>query len=129
MKKGSNHVLSPDTEVDVLEKASAETHSQEEKDKKPQKSYRPDSPDKFFVQILHDDDTYSDTMYTWSQILSFVDMSDCHNEKIRVFHSSDFGSIEELTVLGCWHKMDDPLLIKLVDKKGNVIRFGYGTDH
>lgn len=31
---------------------------------------------KFFVQILFDDGTYIDTIKTWSDILSFVDMKD-----------------------------------------------------
>lgn len=131
MKKNSNQALSPDTGVEVLkEKASAEIHSQKNTDDmKFKKAHCPDIPEKFYVQILHENDTYSESMYSWSQILSFVDMSDCHNDKIIVFYSTDFGAIEKLTVLGCWHDMKDPLLIKLVDKNGTVIRSGYGTDH
>lgn len=84
---------------------------------------------KFFVQILFDDGTYIDTIKTWSDILSFVDMKDCHNCEIKVFRSCGYGKIEELEVLGCWHDHDDPLKIRLVDKCGETICFGYGTDH
>ena len=34
------------------------------------KSPAPNYPDRFFVHILHDDNTYSTNVYTWSQILS-----------------------------------------------------------
>ena len=33
------------------------------------KSPAPNYPDRFFVHILHDDNTYSTNGYTWSQIL------------------------------------------------------------
>lgn len=93
------------------------------------KSPAPNCPDKFFVHILHDDNTYSTNVYTWSQILSFVDMSDCHDDEIRVFYSPEYGKIEELEVLGTWHDPKEPLLIELVSQSREVICSGYGTDH
>lgn len=93
------------------------------------KSPAPNYPDRFFVHILHDDNTYSTNVYTWSQILSFVDMSDCHDDEIRVFYSPEYGKIEELEVLGTWHDPKEPLLIELVSQNREVICSGYGTDH
>lgn len=103
-----------------------EKETKKEEKKAPTANY----PNRFFVHILHpDDNTYTTTLYTWSQILSFVDMSDCHDDEIRVFYSPEYGKVEELEVLGTWHDKDDPLLIELVNQKGEVIRSGYGTDH
>lgn len=51
------------------------------------------------------------------------------NVSVFVFRSCGYGKIEELEVLGCWHDHDDPLKIRLVDKYGETICFGYGTDH
>lgn len=85
--------------------------------------------ERYFVQVLLDDNGLYNRTMTSSEIIERIDMKDCSGQEIAVFMTTEFGKIEQLKVLGCWHNLDDPLLIELVDKNNKVIISGYGTDH
>ena len=83
---------------------------------------------KYIVQVISED-AIDTVMKTASQIIGWVDMSDCYPElDIRVWESCEDGLIE-LDVRGCWHDMDNPLYIEAVRPDGSVAFDGYGTDH
>lgn len=86
-------------------------------------------PFNLFVQILHEDNTFTNKLYPLSKVIEFVSMSDCHDEEMRVFYPSEYGVLEELQILGTWHDANDPLRIDLVDSRGETIFTGYGEDH
>lgn len=86
--------------------------------------------EKFLVQIrFHGDpETYASLM-TGNQIIDRVGMYDCYDEELKVYRITEFGNIEEIKVYGTWHDMKNPLYIKGVDSKGEIVFDGFGTDH
>ena len=86
--------------------------------------------EKFLVQIKLPDDpeTYSRLM-TGHEIVDRVSMHDCYDEELAVYRVTEFGNIEKIEVYGTWHNMKNPLYIKGVDTRGEIVFDGFGTDH
>lgn len=86
--------------------------------------------EKFLVQIKFPDDpeVYSRFM-TGYEIVDRVGMYDCYDEELKVYRITEFGNIEEIKVYGTWHNMKNPLYIKGVDSRGEIVFDGFGTDH
>lgn len=85
--------------------------------------------EKFLVVTRYDDGTESVSTQTEYKIIDRVDMQDCSNTEIEVYRVKFGEEPEKLTILGTWHMFDDPLYIAVVNKNGNVVFDGYGTDH
>jgi len=75
------------------------------------------------------DDTEYTALATPHEIIDHIDMMDCTDEKIEVYKMQFGAQPKELYVCECWHNMNDPLYIKVVDEDGNIEFDGYGTDH
>lgn len=82
----------------------------------------------YLVQSMFDDEV-SISLRSQYEIISRIDMKDCSNEEMYVFDVSQYGSVKPLVIHGCWHKLSNPLYIKVTDEEGNIEFDGYGTDH
>lgn len=81
--------------------------------------------EKFLVQRVIDDEMHSQIM-TAHELISYIDMDDCHGEMYEIFDcTSMFGEIKKLHYKG-WQPN---CLIEIVDDRGEVVLRGYGTDH
>lgn len=83
---------------------------------------------KKYLVIMEMDGETSPSLNTASQIISWVDMSDCTGASFKVFDLTT-GQPVELQLHGCWHDMKNPLYIKATDGDGNIVFDGWGTDH
>ena len=88
---------------------------------------------KEYLVQLHDlnDNSICSSMKNKNEIIDMIDMSDCYNDlEFRVFDvETQYGSVEELEVHGCWHDFKNPLYIKATHSDGTIEFDGYGTDH
>jgi len=73
-------------------------------------------------------DTTEASFKAEAEIISFVDMQDCHDQTVRVFDLLHSAPVE-LRIHGSWHNPNNPLYIMLTDPYGNVVVDGYGTNH
>ncbi|MDE7202433.1 MAG: hypothetical protein K2O91_11165 [Lachnospiraceae bacterium] len=78
----------------------------------------------YLVQKLINNEVYA-KVYTETQLINFLDMSDCYDEEYRIYDISVFGEIREVLYKG-WQPNR---LIEIVDSNGNIVASGYGTDH
>lgn len=84
-----------------------------------------DLPERFLVQRMIDDEIFSRIM-TANELINYIDMSDCYDEKFEIFDCDTvFGSVRKLHYKG-WQPR---CLIEIVDDQNNVVLRGYGTDH
>lgn len=84
---------------------------------------------KYLVVGGADGDMFAE-MWSPGRILDYMDMSDCYEYDVfRVYDIGSDGSLSEVTLHGAWHDPSRPLYMKGVDKGGNVLFYGYGTDH
>lgn len=79
---------------------------------------------KFLVQKHIEGETYT-RICTETELISYLDMSDCSDEEYRIFDISFWGKVKEVFYRG-WQSNR---LIEVVDNDGNVVLSGYGTDH
>ena len=82
----------------------------------------------YFVQHRFDDELCI-SIKTAREIINRVDMSDCSDEEMEVWESTEFGKLTKLTLHGCWHDPSNPLYIKATRPDGSIAFDGYGTDH
>lgn len=90
-------------------------------------TYKPlkETPERFLVQKMIDDEIFSRIM-TANELINYIDMSDCHDEKFEIFDCDTvFGSVRKLYYKG-WQP---GCLIEIVDEDGTVVLRGYGEDH
>lgn len=78
----------------------------------------------FLVQKLIDSEVYG-KIYTETELINYLDMSDCYDEEFKIYDISVFGEIREVQYKG-WQP---DRLIEIVDSSGNIVASGYGTDH
>lgn len=79
---------------------------------------------KFLVQKHIEGETYT-RICTETELISFLDMSDCSDEEYRIFDITIWGEVKEVFYRG-WQPN---CLIEIIDGNGNTILSGYGTDH
>lgn len=79
---------------------------------------------KFLVQKYIEGEMYT-KICTETELISYIDMSDCHDEEYRIFDISVFGEVREVFYKG-WQPR---CLIEIADSDGNVVLGGYGTEH
>ena len=82
----------------------------------------------YLLQIQIDGEVFA-CIRTKAEIIDRIDMLDCTDEELKVYKVDVFGCVEPLEIYGCWHNPKEPLYIKVVDTKGNIVFDGYGTDH
>lgn len=81
----------------------------------------------FLVQrICHwDDESRENTIMTADELVHYIDMQDICTEEYKIYEITEYGTINEIFYRGwqpgCW--------IEFVDRKGEVVLCGYGTDH
>lgn len=64
-------------------------------------------------------------IYTETELISYLNMSDCSDEEYRIYDISTFGEVKEVFYKG-WQPN---CLIEVIDSDGNIIVRGYGTEH
>ena len=83
----------------------------------------------YLVQRILDRDTEEETrestIMTASELISYVDMWDIHQESFEIYDITNFGEIVHLNYVG-WQPM---CLIEFATDDGTVVLSGYGTDH
>lgn len=79
---------------------------------------------KFLVQKHIEGETYT-RICTETELISYLDMSDCSDEEYKIFDISVLGEVKEVFYQG-WQPN---CLIEVVDGEGNVVLSGYGSDH
>lgn len=79
---------------------------------------------KFLVQ-KHIEGEVCAKIYTETELISYLDMSDCSDEEYRIYDISVFGEVKEVFYKG-WQPN---CLIEVIDSDGNIIVRGYGTEH
>lgn len=79
---------------------------------------------KFLVQKFIESEVYA-RICTETELINYLDMSDCSDEEYRIFDVTLWGEIKEVFYRG-WQPN---CLIEITDKNGNVVVSGYGTDH
>lgn len=82
----------------------------------------------FLIQrvLPTDESTRINTIMTTDELISYIDAQDfMHEEHYKIYEITEFGTLEEIFYRG-WQPN---CLIELVDKKGQVIFSGRGTDH
>lgn len=78
----------------------------------------------YLVQKLIDSEVYG-KIYTETELINYLDMSDCYDEEFRIYDISVFGEIREVHYKG-WQP---DRLIEITDSSENTVASGYGTDH
>lgn len=78
----------------------------------------------YLVQKLIDSEVCG-KIYTETELINYLDMSDCYDEEFRIYDISVFGEIREVHYKG-WQP---DRLIEIADSSGNIVASGYGTDH
>ena len=79
---------------------------------------------RFLVQRTDGIDYWSSLM-TESELIGYINMSDCHDEDWHIYDVSVYGEIEPLYYAG-WQP---DCLIEILNTKDEVVIRGYGTDH
>lgn len=79
---------------------------------------------RFLVQKHIEGELYT-KIYTETELINYLDMSDCSDEEYRIFDISLLGEVKEVFYQG-WQPNR---LIEVADKSGNIVVSGYGTDH
>lgn len=77
------------------------------------------------VQRIYDDNERDNTIMTPDELVHYIDMQDICEEEFKIFEITNFGEIKEIFYAG-WQP---GCVIEFVDKFGNVVLSGYGTDH
>lgn len=80
---------------------------------------------RWLVQRIIDGEERYNSLMGDNELISYINMDDCHNEDYKIFDVSDFGNIKEVYYTG-WQPN---CLIELIDENKNVVLRGYGTDH
>lgn len=78
----------------------------------------------YLVQKLIDSEVCG-KIYTETELINYLDMSDCYDEEFRIYDISVFGEIREVQYKG-WQP---DRLIEITDGSENIVASGYGTDH
>lgn len=79
---------------------------------------------RFLVQKNIEGEVYV-RLYTETELISYLNLSDCSDEEYRIFDISTFEEIKEVFYKG-WQPCN---LIEIADSNGNIVLSGYGTDH
>ena len=81
----------------------------------------------FLVQRIcsWDEDSRENTIMTTDELIHYIDMQDYCRENYKIYEITEFGTFEEIFYRG-WQPN---CLIEFVDKKGQIILSGRGTDH
>ena len=79
---------------------------------------------RFLVQRTDHIDSWVSLM-TESELIEYVNMSDCHDEDWRIYDVSVYGEIKPIFYAG-WQP---DCLIEFINSIGQVVLSGYGTDH
>lgn len=79
---------------------------------------------KFLVQKYIEGEVYT-RICTETELISYLDMSDCSDEEYRIYDITSWGEVKEVFYQG-WQPNR---LIEVVDGDGNVVLSGYGTNH
>ena len=78
----------------------------------------------FLVQRTDGIDYWSSLM-TESELIGYINMSDCHDETWKIYDVSVYGKVEPIFYAG-WQP---DCLIEFINSRGQVVVSGYGTDH
>ena len=80
----------------------------------------------FLVQRvdLMDDERFNSIM-TADELVHYIDMSDCFDERYVIYEITEMGKVEQIYYAG-WQP---GYVIEFVDAEGNVVLSGFGTDH
>ena len=84
--------------------------------------------EKIFLVQRHDnydDDTTFASIMTESELINYINMSDCFDEQYEIYLISTFGVVEKCHYVG-WQP---GCLIEIVNSSNEIIARGYGTDH
>lgn len=79
---------------------------------------------RFLVQKLIEGEVHAE-LYTESELITYLDMVDCCEDKYKIYDISNFGEIKDVFFRG-WQPL---CLIEVIDANGNVVLRGCGTDH
>lgn len=79
----------------------------------------------FLVQRIYDDDERGNTIMTPDELVHYIDMQDICEEEFKIFEITNFGETKEIFYAG----RQPGCVIEFVDKFGNIVLSGYGTDH
>ena len=79
---------------------------------------------RFLVQKNIEGEVYV-RLYTETELISYLNLSDCGDEEYKIFDISVFVKVKEVFYKG-WQPN---CLIEVADNDGNIVLSGYGTDH